>query len=38
MKRMRLNRKKSRRLFKKGASRVHRKNTKRPVFRGGIRL
>lgn len=38
MKRRKMSRKKSRKVFKKSASRVHRKNMPRSVMRGGIRL
>lgn len=36
--RSRMSRKKSRRVFAKTASRTHKKNVKRPIMRGGIRL
>lgn len=38
MKRKKLSRGKSKKLFKHGAKRVHKKNMQRPIMRGGIRL
>lgn len=38
MRRFRVNRRKSKRLFRKTASRYHKKNVPRLVRRGGIRL
>ena len=38
MKRRKMSRKSSRKLFKKGATRIHKKNAQRPIMRGGIRL
>lgn len=37
-KRMKMGKKKSRKVFAKTAMRTHKKNTKRPIMRGGIRL
>lgn len=36
--RRRLSKRKSKKMFRKGAVRVHKKNFKRPIMRGGIRL
>lgn len=36
--RKKMSKKRSRKVFKKSASRVHRKNVRAPVRRGGIRL
>lgn len=38
MKRKRLAAAKSRKMFRSGARRVHKKNLQRPIMRGGIRL
>jgi len=38
MKRKSLGRGKSRRMFKHSSNRVHKKNVRRPLVRGGIRL
>ena len=38
MKRRKMSRKKSRRVFKRTASRTHKKNVRPPMRRGGIRL
>lgn len=37
-KRRKMSRKSSRKLFRRGATRVHKKNLARPIMRGGIRL
>lgn len=38
MRRSKMSRGKSKRMFRKGAQRVHKKNFRRPIMRGGIRL
>jgi len=38
MKRRKMSKKSSRKLFRRGAKRVHKKNAQRPIMRGGIRL